>query len=398
MEFPAASASRGLVPWMGLLMAVFLLTLWIPPTTAQFETVMTSVLEGQDVTLRQYIKGRKYTGRETVKFDGSLVIRNITVWDLGIYTAVAVIDDSKIVKGFGRLNVYRPVSVPTLLASNTTVTENEDAVVMTCYTDEIFINWLFNATTLQLKERMKLSEDNTTLTIDPVRREDAGNYQCKVSNPINSTEIFLLNFWIPPTTAQFEIVMTSALEGQDVTLRTQNRPPDVTGFIWYRGLGQNYTNLISYKSWDPRIYITGPAYTGRETVKFDGSLVIRNITVWDLGIYTAVAVIDDSKIVKGFGRLNVYRPVSVPTLLASNTTVTENEDAVVMTCYTDEISIKWLFNATSLQLGRRMKLSEDNTTLTIDPVRREDAGNYQCKVSNPVSYSESAPVELYVKY
>ncbi|ELK23181.1 Carcinoembryonic antigen-related cell adhesion molecule 21 [Myotis davidii] len=91
-------------------------------------------------------------------------------------------------------------------------------------------------------------------------------------------------------------------------------------------------------------------------------------------------------------------PASVPTLLASNTTVTENEDAVVMTCYTDEIFITWLFNATSLQLKERMKLSRNRRTLTINPVRREDAGNYQCKVSNPVSSTESAPVELYVKY
>ncbi|EPQ03957.1 Carcinoembryonic antigen-related cell adhesion molecule 21 [Myotis brandtii] len=90
--------------------------------------------------------------------------------------------------------------------------------------------------------------------------------------------------------------------------------------------------------------------------------------------------------------------VSVPTLLASNTTVTENEDAVVMTCYTDATSTNWLFSAMSLQLRERMKLSQDHRTLTIDPVRREDAGNYQCKVSNPVSSTESEPVELDVKH
>ncbi|EPQ09350.1 hypothetical protein D623_10000871 [Myotis brandtii] len=49
----------------------------------------------------------------------------------------------------------RPVSVPTLLSSNTTVTENEDAVVMTCHTYVSSTNWLFNATSLRLRERMK---------------------------------------------------------------------------------------------------------------------------------------------------------------------------------------------------------------------------------------------------
>lgn len=88
----------------------------------------------------------------------------------------------------------------------------------------------------------------------------------------------------------------------------------------------------------------------------------------------------------------------MPTLLASNTDVTEQKDSVVMTCYTDALSTHWLFEAEDLRLKNRMKLSEDHRTLTIDPVRREDSGNYQCKVSNPISSVESAPVELDVKY
>ena len=66
--------------------------------------------------------------------------------------------------------------MPILLASNTVVTENEDGVVMDCYTDGSSASWLFNAEILQLRERMKPSEDRRTLTIDPVRREDAGSY------------------------------------------------------------------------------------------------------------------------------------------------------------------------------------------------------------------------------
>ncbi|ELK23179.1 Carcinoembryonic antigen-related cell adhesion molecule 21 [Myotis davidii] len=205
-------------------------------------------------------------------------------------------------------------------------------------------------------------------------------------------------FWIPHTTARFAVVSTIALEGQDVILRIKNRPRGVTVFSWYRGLDLNYSNFIGSDGWRCRRYVTGPEYTGREKVQLDGSLIIRNVTVWDRGIYIVVATLLNAERKIGFGRLNVYRPVSVPTLLASNTTVTENEDAVVMTCYTDEIFINWLFNATSLRLSTRMKLSEDHRILTIDPVRREDAGNYQCKVSNPISSTESVPVELDVKY
>ncbi|KAK1330127.1 hypothetical protein QTO34_010313 [Cnephaeus nilssonii] len=91
-------------------------------------------------------------------------------------------------------------------------------------------------------------------------------------------------------------------------------------------------------------------------------------------------------------------PVSVPTLLASSTRAIENEDFVVMTCQTNASSTNWLFNGRSLWLRERMTLSPDDRTLTIDPVRREDAGKYQCKVSNPFSSMKSAPVKLCVKY
>uniref|UniRef100_UPI001659A8E8 carcinoembryonic antigen-related cell adhesion molecule 21-like n=1 Tax=Halichoerus grypus TaxID=9711 RepID=UPI001659A8E8 len=88
-----------------------------------------------------------------------------------------------------------------------------------------------------------------------------------------------------------------------------------------------------------------------------------------------------------------------PTLHASNTTVTGNKDSVVLTCSTNNtgVSIGWLFNNQSLKLTERMKLSQDNSTLTIDPVRKEDAGNYQCEVSNPGSSSRSDPVQLAVE-
>ena len=85
-------------------------------------------------------------------------------------------------------------------------------------------------------------------------------------------------------------------------------------------------------------------------------------------------------------------------LVASNTTVTENKDAVVLTCYTKGISIQWFINGMDLRLTERMKLSWQNRTLTINPVRREDAGSYQCEASNPITFAYSVPLQLNVKY
>ena len=87
-------------------------------------------------------------------------------------------------------------------------------------------------------------------------------------------------------------------------------------------------------------------------------------------------------------------PVAQPSLQVSNTTVPEHEGPVVLTCLTDEtgVSIRWLFKGQSLLLADRMTLSSDSSTLTIDPVSREDAGAYQCEVSNRGNSSRSGPL------
>ena len=88
-----------------------------------------------------------------------------------------------------------------------------------------------------------------------------------------------------------------------------------------------------------------------------------------------------------------------PIIEANNTTVTEHEDTVVLKCLTNDtgVAISWFFNGQSLLLTERMELSQDNGTLTIEPVRREDAGHYQCEASHLGNSSKSDPLRLDVK-
>ncbi|XP_014304486.1 carcinoembryonic antigen-related cell adhesion molecule 21-like [Myotis lucifugus] len=143
---------------------------------------------------------------------------------------------------------------------------------------------------------------------------------------------------------------------------------------------------------------TGPAYSGREYIYFDGTLVINTVTQKDTGFYTLVVNLPNKKQEIRYARLNVYEPVRVPTLQASNTRVMEHKDSVVLTCHTNAVSTQWFFNGMNLLLTERMKLSSNDRSLTIDPVSREDAGIYQCEVSNPISWATSVPVKLDVKY
>nr|ABL76058.1 carcinoembryonic antigen-related cell adhesion molecule 30 isoform 2L1 [Canis lupus familiaris] len=212
--------------------------------------------------------------------------------------------------------------------------------------------------------------------------------------------VSLLAFWNPPTTAQVtvESVPPNAAEGKDALLRVLNLPGDTASLTWFRGETALPTHKILLYVIDTKVTTPGPAYSGRETIYPNGSLLFQNITLNDAGSHILQIINQKFETALIRGQLRVFQSMSQPLLTASNTTVTE-DDSVVLTCSSSNtgVAIQWLFNGQILILTDRKKLSQDNSTLTIDPVRKEDAGKYECEVSNPVSFRKSDPVRLDVE-
>ncbi|XP_054435491.1 carcinoembryonic antigen-related cell adhesion molecule 3-like [Pteronotus mesoamericanus] len=212
----------------------------------------------------------------------------------------------------------------------------------------------------------------------------------------------LFTFWSPPTTAQFTIesVPPDAAEGKDVLLLVHNLPEDLGKCKWFRAENVDTSKQIASYRIDNQETTRGPAYSGRETIYPNGTLLLQNVTLKDTGYYTLQIITKHLSTLRATGQLRVYQPVGKPSIRASNTTVTEHKDTVVLSCLTNDtgISTRWFSNDWSLLLTERMKLSQENSTLTIEPVRREDAGGYQCEVSNPISSSKSEPLRLRVHY
>ncbi|XP_045693659.1 carcinoembryonic antigen-related cell adhesion molecule 1-like [Phyllostomus hastatus] len=208
--------------------------------------------------------------------------------------------------------------------------------------------------------------------------------------------VSLFNFWSHPTTAQLEVESNNALEGTDVILHIHQRPPNAEYFLWFRGTTIDNNSNIAYLVVKTGSLIRGPP-GGQARVEDDGSLLLKNVTMEDSGTYTLMVLLQHCRKIIEHGQLTVYLPVSVPTLHASQNTVIENMDPVVLTCNTNSDDIEWLFNGVSLPLTERRKMSLDMRTLTIYPVLRWDAGVYRCKASNPRSSGTSAPLRLNVK-
>uniref|UniRef100_A0A8C8YLJ3 Immunoglobulin V-set domain-containing protein n=1 Tax=Prolemur simus TaxID=1328070 RepID=A0A8C8YLJ3_PROSS len=129
-------------------------------------------------------------------------------------------------------------------------------------------------------------------------------------------KVSLVNFWNPPATAQLtvESVPPNAVEGKDVLLLVHNLPQDALGYNWYRGdkVDSSY-RIVGYVT-GTQVNTTGPAYSGRETIYPNGSLLFQNVTLNDTGHYTLHLIKADLQNEEVTGQLRVYQsfPASRP--------------------------------------------------------------------------------------
>lgn len=96
-------------------------------------------------------------------------------------------------------------------------------------------------------------------------------------------------------------------------------------------------------------------------------------------------------------------PVSIPVIEKSPSyAVVEDKANVTWTCSVERgtrVVFQWLRDNIALEPSGRYHFSQDNSTLFISPVRKEDKGTYRCVASNTVSQGRhSRAVELNVYY
>ncbi|XP_054185383.1 cell adhesion molecule CEACAM4 isoform X26 [Homo sapiens] len=122
----------------------------------------------------------------------------------------------------------------------------------------------------------------------------------------------LLTFWHPPTTVQFtiEALPSSAAEGKDVLLLACNISETIQAYYWHKGKTAEGSPLIAGYITDIQANIPGAAYSGRETVYPNGSLLFQNITLEDAGSYTLRTINASYDSDQATGQLHVHRPAS----------------------------------------------------------------------------------------
>nr|XP_028698663.1 pregnancy-specific beta-1-glycoprotein 2-like [Macaca mulatta] len=211
------------------------------------------------------------------------------------------------------------------------------------------------------------------------------------------TASFLI-LWNTPTTAQvmIEAQPTKVSEGKDVLLLVRNLPQKVAAFVWYKGQIMDFHQFITAYTIDTERIIFGYAYSGRETLYSNGSLLIRNVTKQDTGSYT-VKIMNRMEETKGVTvHFTLYLETPKPYISSSNLNPREGTETVTLSCDPDtqDVSYLWWINGQSLPISRPWQLCENNRILMLYGVTKDIAGPYECEMKNPVSSSRSDPVTL----
>ncbi|KAM7340094.1 hypothetical protein ACRRTK_000709 [Alexandromys fortis] len=115
----------------------------------------------------------------------------------------------------------------------------------------------------------------------------------------------LLIYWSSPTTANVtvEAVPPHVAEGANVLLLVHNLTETPRVFYWYKGKNMDNSNEIARFIPSDNANTTGPAYSGRETIYPNGSLLFQNVTQNDTGAYTLRILMqsyDDTKVTVQF--------------------------------------------------------------------------------------------------
>ncbi|XP_055106354.1 carcinoembryonic antigen-related cell adhesion molecule 8 isoform X3 [Symphalangus syndactylus] len=212
----------------------------------------------------------------------------------------------------------------------------------------------------------------------------------------------LFTFWNLPTTAQLtiEAVPSNAAEGKEVLLLVHNLPQDTLGYNWYRGETVDANRRIIGYVIPNKLTTPGPAYSSRETIYPNASLLMRNVTRNDTGSYTLQVIKLNLMDEEVTGQFSVHPETPKPSISSNNSNPVEDKDAVALTCEpeTQNTTYLWWVNGQSLPVSPRLQLSNGNRTLTLLSVTRNDAGPYECEIQNPASANFSDPVTLNVLY
>ncbi|XP_076426018.1 pregnancy-specific glycoprotein 22-like [Peromyscus maniculatus bairdii] len=279
---------------------------------------------------------------------------------------------------------------------------------------------------------------NGSLLLKNVNQKDTENYTLQTYNRhgkiISTTSkylhvsAFLWKCGRLGTSAKITIesVPPRVTEGRSALLLVHNLPENIESFFWFKGaIGVKNLLVIQHIPYRKSTK-WGPAYTGRETLYSDGSLLLRGVTQKDHGLYFLQILRRDDELEEAEVQLQVDTSLSLfcNPLTSSQFMIqvvprypAEGERVLlqVHNLPEDLLNFVWYKSKDGTQIHkiveytrarnstiwgaehRRRWMVYNNGSLMLQKVTEKDSGMYMLEVSKNDSNIDKASVELYVK-
>ncbi|XP_037651693.1 carcinoembryonic antigen-related cell adhesion molecule 5-like isoform X1 [Sebastes umbrosus] len=332
-----------------------------------------------------------YIGRVAVNgTNGFLTLTGLKPEDSGDYSINLIKADGSTTTGATNLKVLEPVSDVVIKSDLPEAIEQVSAVVLTCSAKGSFLkfSWLkgtvpFKADGVRITETK--AENSNSLTIRDVLRTDlVGPIFCTAANNLESEK-----------SAPFNLTVFYGPE--DVTITSKNTPKFVRAksifnltcsavssppadFVWYR-------NEVMMEARGAMLDLAVIEKLGYGTTEGSYTCNATNPKTKRSEVSPAVTF----AVMEAISGAKVSGPTA--TLIAGNSTANLSCQATAGTVKT----VTWLKDGKLLVASGRVVFAADKSSVMINPLQKEDNGEFVCQLSNPVN-TDKASFKMMVNY
>ncbi|KAM6994822.1 cell adhesion molecule CEACAM5-like [Tautogolabrus adspersus] len=236
------------------------------------------------------------------------------------------------------------------------------------------IQWCRDGQVLSADNSTMFGMGNKTLTLNPVRLSDKGEYQCEAFNEVSmvNSSPYTVEVNYGPKMATI-MGPKAAISGDNVTLSCYASSNPSSSYMWFFN-GTKVANTSEY--------VTPPLTSdmaGKYTCMAFNSITGKNSTAYKM-----------LKVVEPIMEVKVEAPVH-PAI---------EGHVYNLTCYMSGHAqhFYWMKNGQPLHEDNRTTFSMENKTVTFNPIQYNDTGKYQCVAFNHFMNMTSPPYKLYVNF
>ncbi|XP_077196865.1 cell adhesion molecule CEACAM5-like [Paroedura picta] len=302
--------------------------------------------------------------------DSRLLIQDLSRSSAGSYTCNATNDDTGDFSTSSlEVTVLEPVSNVIITSHPDKPVEN-DLIVLNCSSAGSNVSYSWSKGDQKLASGGHIFLGYNSLTFNPIRRNDTGNYTCSGQNSFsNSSATYLLDVFYGPDEPVISPPRHDYAEGSPLTLSCRADSHPSAQYTW--------------------------SFNNTELPKMNSQLSILSLSFDQAGNYTCNASNPETSFSSSTSwEIKVLEKLIPPTLQPAEFIAHEHMN-ITLTCTTSEsanVYVSWFKDGQPIPA--KLILSERNRTLTIPDFSQADEGIYICQAQNPANSAQSNPSKI----